>query len=337
MANSFNHSSLKKRITMMLKEKSNPWARLKYAYVLPLAAISIAAFASNEVSNPLERLSDAKVSDLSAYFISPSIVYDSQKPDKKKVTKKVSSTDSSIYNVPEEMPQYPGGTSALLSFIGANLKYPADAKENKVEGKVFIQFVVNSEGKVQDAKVVKRLSSSCDNEALRVVNMMGRWIPGKQKGKPVNVKYTLPIMFSMGNNETASADDGEKAYQKVDVLPLYPGGQSEMMKYISQNLRYPKDAAAAGMQGKIVVQFIVGKTGAITHACILRGVSESLNKEALRIVNGMPKWTPGKVSGEPVSVSYCMPIVFKLDGGKTAATESEKPNSTDEVVVVGYN
>lgn len=331
---------------MMLKEKSNPWARLKYLYILPLAAVSVAAFASPKVSEPLNELSSLKVSDLSAYFhqnadnsslSSPSIVYDSQKPDKKKVTKKVSSTDSSIYNVPEEMPQYPGGTSALLSFVGANLKYPADAKENKVEGKVFIQFVVNSEGKVQDAKVVKRLSSSCDNEALRVVNMMGRWIPGKQKGKPVNVKYTLPIMFSMGNSVPASADDGEKVYQKVDVLPLYPGGQSEMMKYISSNLRYPKDAATAGMQGKIIVQFIVDKTGATTHACILRGVSESLNKEALRIVNGMPKWTPGKVSGEPVSVSYCMPIVFKLDGGKTAATESEKPNSTDEVVVVGYN
>lgn len=102
-----------------------------------------------------------------------------------------------VFDVVEEMPQYPGGMEALMSYLGENMKYPADAEKNKIEGRVIISFVIDKEGNVKDAEVVRSVSPSIDAEALRVVNGMPQWIPGKQKGKPVNVKYTLPLSFRL--------------------------------------------------------------------------------------------------------------------------------------------
>jgi protein TonB len=97
----------------------------------------------------------------------------------------------------ETMPTFPGGQSELMSWIGKNLKYPTIAAENGVEGKVIVQFVVGKNGKIRDAVVARALNPSCDKEALRVVNAMPNWIPGKQNGKEVSVKFTLPIIFRL--------------------------------------------------------------------------------------------------------------------------------------------
>ena len=97
----------------------------------------------------------------------------------------------------EQMPEYPGGFDGLKSFITDNVKYPEQAKKNKVEGKVFISFVVDKDGSVTDAQVVKSVDMELDKEALRVVNTMKKWTPGKQKGETVKVQYTLPIQFAL--------------------------------------------------------------------------------------------------------------------------------------------
>lgn len=102
-----------------------------------------------------------------------------------------------IFTVVEEMPKFPGGEAKLLEFINKGIKYPVIAQENGIQGRVICSFVVNRDGSVVDAEVVRGVDPSLDKEALRVINTMPKWTPGKQRGKPVRVKYTVPITFRL--------------------------------------------------------------------------------------------------------------------------------------------
>ena len=153
-ANNFNHSSLKKRITMMIKEKSNPWARLKYLYILPIVAICMIA-----------------------------------------CTQSAKSIMS--YEEVEVKPEYPGGMGELSKLLSSNLKYPLIPFENGIQGEVLVQFIVNKEGNVEEVAVFKGVDPYLDAEALRVIKMMPKWKPGKHEGKEVNVKCTIPVGFRL--------------------------------------------------------------------------------------------------------------------------------------------
>lgn len=102
-----------------------------------------------------------------------------------------------IYDIVEQYPEFPGGYSALTEWIDDNLKYPVEAAMDGIEGRVIVQFIVRPTGKVVDAEVVRGIAPSLDKEALRLINIMPNWIPGRQKGKAVNVRYTLPITFKL--------------------------------------------------------------------------------------------------------------------------------------------
>ena len=235
MANSFNHSKLKKRITMMLKEKSNPWAKLKYLYILPVAAIAVTAFARPEISETAEeisRMSDAlgieqasllfsrlhdisavKVNDLTAIVEAKAaktteeavqmstVLKDTAKPVEVKyipteVTDKLKGTP--LYEVVEQMPEFPGGgMAAALEYIQKNMQYPESAKENGTQGRAMVQFVVDKEGNVTEPKVIRSVDKELDAEAIRLVKSMPKWKPGMQKGQAVAVKYTMPVLFKL--------------------------------------------------------------------------------------------------------------------------------------------
>ncbi len=103
-----------------------------------------------------------------------------------------------IFVVVESMPEFPGGQQALFKYLGENVKYPVIAQENGIQGRVICQFVVNKDGSIVDAVVVRSSGElSLDKEALRVINSMPKWKPGKQRGKPVRVKYTVPVNFRL--------------------------------------------------------------------------------------------------------------------------------------------
>lgn len=102
-----------------------------------------------------------------------------------------------IYDIVEQYPEFPGGYSALTEWIDDNLKFPVEAAMDGIEGRVIVQFIVRPTGKVVDAEVVRGIAPSLDKEALRLINIMPNWIPGRQKGKAVNVRYTLPITFKL--------------------------------------------------------------------------------------------------------------------------------------------
>lgn len=105
--------------------------------------------------------------------------------------------EEKVFDMVEQMPQFPGGQTELLKYIANHLKYPTIAAENGVQGRVTCQFVVGKDGKVRDVKVIKTLDPYCDKEAIRVIMSMPNWIPGKQNGAAVAVKYTVPITFRL--------------------------------------------------------------------------------------------------------------------------------------------
>ena len=105
--------------------------------------------------------------------------------------------EEQIFSIVEEMPSFPGGDEALLKYLGKNIKYPAIAKDAGIQGTVYVTFVVDERGDVKDVKVLRSIGGGTDEEAIRVVENMPRWKPGKQRGKAVKVQYNLPIRFTL--------------------------------------------------------------------------------------------------------------------------------------------
>ena len=233
MANSFNHSSLKKRITMMLKEKSSPWARVKYLYVLPLAALAVSAFARPEVSAVADELSSAKVNDLVASMKTNQL---------ETVSFAVKDTLTPVFEVVERMPQFPGGVAAQVKYFKKNLRYPAEAKKAGTQGRVVVQFFVNKDGSISNVKVLRGVDPALDAEAIRLVNSMPKWKPGMQKGKAVTVKYTVPVLFKLDEADEKVAQKnltlimkGTSAADYADVLILVDGREvtSEILQALN--------------------------------------------------------------------------------------------------------
>ena len=107
--------------------------------------------------------------------------------------------------------------------------------------------------------------------------------------------------------------NSNRVYDVVEQMPSFPGGISGLRTYLNQNIRYPAEAQENCVQGRVVVSFVVGKDGHISDVTVLRSVDPSLDKEAVRVIRNMPRWTPGKQGGEPVKVRYNVPVSFRLN------------------------
>ena len=295
LCNNFNVSHLKHRIIMMNKKRTHTAGRIKYALFVPLAAALL-------IASNISCISSEKQEEIS------------EKQESR-------AAEGEVFQVVEEMPEFPGGMGECMKWLGQNIKYPADAKEKGVQGRVIVQFVVEKDGTIVNAKVVRGVDPDLDAEALRVVNQSPKWKPGKQKGEAVRVKYTLPIMFRLGNDSSDSKAaeapreakvDGNGVYQVCEEMPEFPGGMQECMKWLGKNINYPEDCKKEGIQGRVIVQFVVDKDGSIKDPTIARGVHPSLDNEALRVLSSMPNWKPGKQKGEAVKVKYTIPVMFRL-------------------------
>ena len=296
-----------------------------------------------------------------------------------------------VFYIVEDMPTFNGGDPAeeFRMYIARNLKYPKSAAKNGVDGRVIVQFMVNTEGEVDNAVVVRSVDPALDKEALRVVNASPKWTPGKQRGKKVNVLFTFPINFVIQDSDKSmkvslKADklsiqgdgsmsdpvyvldekivdsiedidpesidrmdvikdpesplakkynakdgviiittkdfaalkkmpstekDGEVFYI-VEDMPKYPGGKPAMKTYIYSNLEYPEKAKSQGIEGEVMVQFLVNQQGKVEQEKVVRSTYEGFNAAALKVIREMPDWTPGKQRGKAVKVQYVVPIKF---------------------------
>lgn len=186
LTNNFNVSLLKKRLIMMTKTRSKAMAGIKPFMAVPVLFLVLIFFSSGTIS------------DLSAQ--------DNKAPAAKKDNKEMKAPDrkenSEVFMTVEKMPVYPDGQAAMIDYLIKNIKYPEEAKKKGIQGKVLVSFVVEKDGSISEVKVVSGIGSGCDEEAVRVVKGMPKWVPGEQKGKPVRVQFKLPIMFALSADKS---------------------------------------------------------------------------------------------------------------------------------------
>ena len=137
----------------------------------------------------------------------------------------------------------------------------------------------------------------------------------KPKVQKQEMEGTRVVVKAESAEDTAqfkNAESTEKTYVVVEQMPAFPGGDAALMKYLSENIKYPEAAEKAGEQGRVVVNFIVEKDGAISNVNVVRSVTPTLDAEAVRVIKAMPKWVPGKQDGQSVRVKYNVPVSFRL-------------------------
>ena len=216
LANGISHSTLKNRINMMLHKKSNRTSLLKLFALVPIVGITLALNARTvndyvydgpQKQNPVKKgkknttikvgTQEIKVTEASkddkATTVTMNVVEDEQ-----------NATDDKVFDVVENMPEFNGGMGALMQYLSDNIRYP---EEKDIQGRVIVSFVVDKDGSISNAQVVKSVHPSFDAEALRIINNMPKWIPGTQNGKPVNVKYVVPINFKSSNANSATIEE----------------------------------------------------------------------------------------------------------------------------------
>ena len=209
-------------------------------------------------------------------------------------------------------PQFPGGDAALVNFLNANIKYPPKAAQDRIEGKVIVQFMVKKSGKIDDIKVLRSVRKDLDNEAVRVVKMMPDFIPAKQDGELTDMPYTIPVSFKLFDEmEPLTVSEGSDVPDDFEP-PMFPGGERALMEFLKENVKYPPMAAKRKTQGRVVMTFVVDKTGKVTEIKVAKSVDIYLDTEAIRVCKLLPDFIPARQNGEPVSVWFTLPITFKL-------------------------
>lgn len=299
MVNSFDHSSLKKRITMMLKKKSNPWARLKYLYVLPLAAIAVAAFARPEISSELDEISAVKVNDLTAIMKTEEVKSPEKHPAKEiKVQGQVleKSTNAPVVGASVIIK---GTTSGTITDLDGNFVISMPV------GATLSVSYINM--KTKELTITEKLIGKI--KSLKV------YLEGE-----ITTKTQEVVVVGYGGGEEAS--DEVPVFQVVEEMPEFPGGMGECLKFLGKNIKYPVEAQKAGVQGKVIVQFVVEKDGNIANPKVVRSIDPDLDGEAIRVISIMPKWKPGMQKGQPVRVKYTVPVTFRLDGKDIKSNEA---------------
>lgn len=257
-----------------------------------------------------------------AFFIGPSALVAQEPP--------VSSSDR-VFENPDVLPFFTGGTPAMHNFIASTLSYPAEARDNDEQGLVVYTFVVEKDGTLSNFNIIHRAHPTLNEEALRILQSMPPWRPARHNGEIVRSETYVPMYFRLNKNAAASgtraAAPGTNVYAKtdldiianneiytiVDQMPRYTYGEEGLGKFIAHNMRYPIQAKQEGIEGRILCSFIVGADGSISNIEVVDGIDPALDKEAIRVLGLMPKWIPGENGGEKVNVKCLLPIDFTID------------------------
>ena len=304
MANNLNHQSLKKRITMMTTKKSSPWQKAKVLVALPMAALAVAAFANTEVervAGQVETESQAVVEKAKADVAGGLAAVEQQPAEKLEVVDnkgKTVSVKGIVLQKEDEKPII----GAAVTIRGTKTGTVTD-----VDGKFHLDNV--PVGSWIDVFMI-----DCEIGRLQVTE-----------------KNASDLQFVIAfDGPTSSKSPGSDVFDVVEEMPAFPGGAVAMMDFFMKNMKYPKDAMEAKQEGRVIAQFVVEKDGSISGSHIVKSVSPSLDAEALRIVNAMPNWTPGRQNGKPVRVKYTVPLSFKLKGDTDNATDGGVVKETIE-------
>ena len=305
MANNLNHQSLKKRITMMTTKKSSPWQKAKVLVALPMAALAVVAFANPDVERVAEQVeteSQAVVEKAKADVAGVETVAEQQSAEKQEVADE-QGKNVSVKGVVVQKEDGNPIVGVAVTVRGTKIGAVTD-----VDGKFHIDNV--PVGSWIDVFMI-----DCEIGSLQVTEQNAS-----------NLHFAIAY-----DGPSSSKSPGSDAFDVVEEMPVYPGGMPAMMDFFYKNMKYPKEAFDAKQEGRVIAQFVVEKDGSITDAHIVKSVSPALDAEALRIVNAMPNWTPGRQNGKPVRVKYTVPISFKLTGGETNKAKDDNVNTDNTV------
>jgi TonB family protein len=245
-----------------------------------------------------------------------------------------SDTTNAVYEVVEIQPSPPGGMAGWNKYLMENLRYPTIAQRKGIEGTVIVAFVVNTDGTTTDIEILRSVGGGCDEEVIRIVKGSPKWTPGMQRGTPVRTRMRLPLRFMLGGTDPSRdstevslnavplppAMDGQDSSQEgaalffdvVDTPPSPVGGFEAWSRHLSENLTYPTSARMKGIQGTVLVSFIVNTDGTIEGIELVQGIGGGCDEEAIRIIKSSPSWTPGMIKGKAVRTRMKIPISFKL-------------------------
>lgn len=193
-------------------------------------------------------------------------------------------------------PSFHGGQGHLDDFIEKNMKYPLAAKDDSIEGRVFVDFIVNTNGKISDARILTSTDTIFNEEALRIVNCMPKWNCAKRKGQPVAMHYAIPINFTLND--------------KKNRYPLFPGGEEALQEYLRNEIKYPLEALLTETNGTVEVRYTIDEKGRTKDVELLKPAPEILFREVKQAIIGMPKWKPSKKDGKIASTRCTMHIKF---------------------------
>ena len=287
----------------MMKNKSNsPWARMKVLYTLPLVVALLSAFASPVMTSctSKEKKADNKLANVMVAGENPLLVFAFEDNSEISIQGKHLNNDGTpnfdYLNVCGLTPENIDGISVLQS------------EESKA---IFGAAGANGAFHFQvKGKTAKDMTTALAEYAQRTGSTEPLKVSIK---KPATIDEIQAVGYSPAPTAERKAEEQGEIFQVVEEQPMFPGGMQELMKFLQTSIRYPKEAQERGLQGRVVVQFVVNKDGSICDEHVVRSVDPQLDAEALRVVRSMPNWTPGKQRGEAVRVRFTIPVSFKLN------------------------
>ena len=304
LANGINNSTIKKRINMMLVNKSPRRNSLKLLALLPIVGITLA-------------LNAETVTD---------VVYKNDEPQKQVPVKK-GKKDATIKTNANQ------GIQVIEVSEAANKEKTSETTvKQETEPNVAV-IILNTKKKGEEPLLIvdKKIATieqvrALPRDAVASVGTMREEAAISSYGE--KAKYGALIITTVKHQKELYNEQPD-VFDKVDEAPQFPGGMAGMMQYLSTNVRYPEDAKETGAQGRVIVSFIVEKDGSVSNLKVTKPAYSSLDEEALRVVSAMPKWVPGKQNGEAVRVKYAVPVSFRLKGEDLLSGMSESTSFKD--------
>ena len=259
-----------------------------------------------------------------------------------KVSQASLKTETVPFATVEKAPVFPGCENEgdrkecfkakVLKHISKNFRYPKEAHDQGIQGRVSAIFMITDGGAITNIKT-RGPAKVLEDEVERILNRLPDMVPGEHEGKKVNVMFSVPVTFKLDSDEVVSKaqvstfeTDGKVPFATVDEVPVFPGCENAdnkrkcfnkaMQKHISKNFNYPQEAQDKGVQGRVSTMFTISENGSIQNVR-MRGPDQLLEKEAARIIARLPKMIPGKHKGKAVGVPYSIPITFKLQGNNS--------------------
>ena len=248
----------------------------------------------------------------------------------------------------EKMPTFrKGNLDTFRKWVQGEIKYPAEAVQKNIQGRVVVSFVVEPDGSLGDIQLLQAPDKLLADEARRVIETSpaGDWSPGMQRGEKVRVKYTLPVDFRLpdGNGKLPgpTAPDGDEPFLIAETMPTFQSGDiNNFRKWVQMQVRYPAEAMKNNIQGRVITSFVIERDGSISNIQVLQAPDKLLADEARRVIETSPAgaWSPGRQRGQAVRVKFTIPVDFLIqsEDGKLPERDEKPAGSLDGVVVVGY-